>query len=414
MPLTRSSFPRASRSLRRDVFGRFESRIWTITALQLLTSAGFSICIPFLALYLYQERGLPMTLVGIVFLIGGLCSAATQMVSGMLADRFGRRPVMLGSTGIGMLLYAGLAALIGLSAPIWTIIVIFIAGQSVRMTTRPISSAIVVDLAPKDRLTEAYGLLRVGGNLGFAAGPAVGGHLLTFLPYAWLFGVAALTSALAFWLILLFLRESFHGAAEQVDLRSTLSIVHDRIFLMFTGVSFLVFLTMGQLGSTLSVFTVDRLGFSTAQYGLLLSMNGLIVVLLQYPVARGVEQLAKVRGLILGSLLYGLGYLSLGWIGSFSWALVAIAVITAGEIVFSPLALSVVAGLSTQERRGRYMGFIGLSEMIGISTAPLVGGILLDTFPSAPPFIWGVIAFLPFAAAAGFHRWSVTRCASQL
>ncbi len=408
MQLTRNSLLRASRSLRRDFFGRFESRIWIITTLQLLTSTGFSICVPFLALYLYQERGLPMTLVGTVFLIGGLCSAVTQVVGGALADRFGRRPVMLGCTGIGMLLYAGLAVLIGLSAPIWTIIVIFIAGQSVRVTTRPISSAIVVDLAPKDRLTEAYGLLRVGGNLGFAAGPAVGGYLLTFLPYAWLFGVAALTSALAFWLILLSLRESFHGTTEQVNLRVMLSVVNDRIFLMFTGVSLLVFFAFGQLGSTLSIFTVDHIGFSTAQYGFLLSVNGLIVVLLQYPVACGINRLAKSRGLILGSLLYSLGYLALGWFGSFDWILVAIAIITAGEIVFSPLALSVVAELSTRDRRGLYMGFFGLSNMLGVSTGPLVGGILLDTFPTTPPFIWGTIAFLPFAAAVGFYWWSVT------
>lgn len=274
---------------------------------------------------------------------------------------------------------------------------------------RPVYSAIVADLSPKDHLTEAYALLRVGGNAGFAAGPAVGGYLLLFLPYAWLFGVAALTSVLAFCLILFLLRESFHGAAEQVDFRSMFSVATNRIFLIFTGLSLLVFLTMGQMSSTLSIFTVDRMGFSTAQYGFLLTLNGLIVVLFQYPVARGVNRLVQSRGLILGSLLFGLGYLSLGWVGSFNWTLAMMVVITAGEIVFSPLTLSVVAELSPQDWRGRYMGFFGLSQTLGVSLGPLLGGVLLDTFPADPRYIWGTIAFVAFVAAVGFQRWGAAR-----
>jgi len=354
-----------------------------------------------------------MTLVGVMFLIGGLFSAVTQMVAGVLSDRFGRRPLLLWSTGLGTFLFSGLAVLIGISAPVWAIVVVYMAGRSALVTMRPAISAVVADLSPKERLTETYGLLRVGGNVGFAAGPAVGGYLLTFLPYTWLFGVAVLTSALAFLLILLFLQESFHGTAEQVGFRSTLSVATDRAFLMFTGLSLLGFLAMGQLGSTLSVFTVDHIGFSTAQYGLLLSMNGLIVVLFQYPVARWVNRLTRARGLILGSLLYSFGYLSLGWLTSFGWMFGAIVLITAGEIVFFPLTLSVVAELSPQDWLGRYMGFFGLSQTLGMSFGPLLGGILLDAFPTNPWPIWGTIASVMLVAAVGFQWWGVAHQASQ-
>jgi len=125
-----------------------------------------------------------MTLVGMFILIAGLCSAAAQMVGGVLSDRFGRRPLLIGAAGIRVPLYAGMAVLIWFSAPVWAIIVIYIAGQSVGMMVHPVTSAMVADLSPKDRLTETYGLLRVGRNLGWAAGPAVGGYLATFLPRA--------------------------------------------------------------------------------------------------------------------------------------------------------------------------------------------------------------------------------------
>ena len=399
----------AAQWVRRDVLGRYDSGIWTITIIDLVTAAGFSICIPFLSLYLYQERGLPMTLVGTAFLISGLVSAATQMVGGLLSDRFGRKFLMLIAMGMSMLTYSGMVVLIWIAAPVWAILVVYIIGRSLGMTARPAISAMVVDLSEKERMTETFGLLRVGRNLGWAAGPAIGGYLATFLSYAWLFGVAVLMNALAFCIILFFLRESWQRTIERLDFRGLFSVVNNRTFVMFTAFSLLVFLTMAQIGSTLSVFAVDRVGFSTAEYGLLLTTNGLFVVLFQYPVARGIARLDKSHALILGSLLYGFGYLYLGWVASFTWVLVAMVVITMGEITFSPVATSVVGELAPQDQRGRYMGFFGWGETLGMSLAPLAGGILLDVFPANPISVWGPIAVLAFVAAFGFYWWGRVR-----
>jgi MFS family permease len=409
MGLSLMPLSKASAALRHNVIERFDIGIWIATVIRLLTSASFSICLPFLALYLHKERGISMTLVGIAFLVAGICSAATQMVGGMLADRLGRRRLLIGATGMGALLYCCLTLFIGISAPVWSIIVAYVAGRSMLRTIRPVVSAVVADLSPHDRLTESFGLLRVGGNVGFAAGPAVGGYLLTVLPYEWLFGVAALIGLIAFCLVLLFFKESFHGSTERVDLRSTLSVATDRRFLAFTGLSLLVFLHMGQLSSTLSVFTIEKLGFLTSQYGLLLTINGLLIVFFQYPIARGTNHLARYRGLLLGSLLYAIGYLTLGWVQSFNWALATILVVTAGEMVFAPLTLSVVAESSSSDWRGRYMGFFGLSQTLGIALGPLVGGILLDAFPTEPLFVWGIISSTGFLAALGFQKWGVAR-----
>ena len=101
------------RIMKSSIIGRFETEIWIITVARTLTSTGFSICTPFISLYLYQERGISMTVIGLVFLASGLLSAATQFIAGMLIDRFGRRPLFLGATFSSVLLYAGLAVLIG-------------------------------------------------------------------------------------------------------------------------------------------------------------------------------------------------------------------------------------------------------------------------------------------------------------
>ena len=145
MWLTSNVFSRVTQQLRQDVIGRFDSGIWLITAINLLSSIGFSIGLPFLALYLHKERGLTMTLVGTMFLVAGLCAAATQLVGGAPSDRFGRRRVLLGATGISMLLYGRLAVLVGVTAPIWVILVVYIIARSMLAAAMPAFSAIVAD-----------------------------------------------------------------------------------------------------------------------------------------------------------------------------------------------------------------------------------------------------------------------------
>ncbi len=392
-------------TLNQKIFGRFDKGIWTITLIDLISAAGFSTCVPFLSLYLYQERGVAMTLVGTAFLASGLISAVTQMIGGYLSDRYGRKKIILISMSLNILNNIGMIAMIAYSAPVWVILFVYILGRAAGMTSRPALSAMVVDLSRRERLTETYGLLRVGRNLGWAAGPALGGYLATFLSYAWLFGVAVLMNVISLLIILFFLKESWSRMTERIDIRSIFSVAQNKTFVLFTGLCLLVFLCMAHLGSTLSVFTVDRLGFSTAEYGLLLTANGLFVVLFQYPVALVINRFRKSTVLILGSLLYCIGWLYMGWTTGFAWAVTAMIIVTIGEIIFSPVATAVVGELAPQDKRGRYMGFFGWSETLGMSVAPLVGGILLDTFTDSPNLVWVPIAAFGFIAAAGFLWW---------
>jgi MFS family permease len=390
----------------RNIYYRFEPEVWVLTAIQFFTAIGFSICMPFLCLYLYQDRGLSMTMVGMVLLAGGLCSAIVQALGGALSDRFGRRPILLMAALVSIFLYSGLAVLIGISTPVWAIAIVYIAGRSMLITTRPVISAMVADFTSKERLTEAYGVLRIGANIGWAAGPAIGGYLATFLPYGWLFGIAPLACGIVFLIVFFFIHESSRRVSKRVGFRSMLPSADNQAFLVFVVLSLLVFIVTGQMSSTLSIFAVDRVGFSTAQYGLLLTLNGLIVIFFQYPMTLALRRLAKFRALMLGSLLYGLGYLSLGWITQFEWALGAMAIITTGEIIHSPVTLSVIGELSPQDQRGRYMGIFGLSETIGMAMGPLLGGILLDAFPFDLKLVWAPIALIALIAAVGYYWWA--------
>ncbi len=365
--------------------------------------------LPFLSLYLHQQRELPMTVVGAIMMLSAILAPVGRLVGGDLADRVGRRPVLMWAVSSRASLFLLLAALIWQHADVWAIALCYSAVRLSGAFAMPCISAMIADLTPPQQRTEAYGLLRVGSNVGWAAGPALGGFLAVALPYAALFAFSAAASALSFVLTVGLDREPAPVEGVQHGLAGLSATLRDRRFILFVGLSVLVLVVSGQLVSTLSVFTVDRLGLSEARFGGLLTLNGALVVALQYPLARAAARLRKHRALVLGSVLYGLGYLSLGWFHSYGALLGVIAVVTLGEMIFHPTALGVTADMAPPGRRGTYMGAFGLAEAVGWSAGPFLGGVLLDAFPLSPALMWGTITSLAFAAGAGFVLWTRDR-----
>lgn len=392
-------------TLPKTVIDRFPGGIWLITFIGILNAISFSVSLPFLALYLYDDRDVSMSMVGVIMLVSGTIAAVAQLFAGAITDRLGRRPLLIVTISLGIVMYVGMAMLIGISAPVINIILFYIVVRTALMMQRPAIQAIVVDLTPSGRLTETFGLLRIGGNLGWAAGPAIGGVLAGKLTYAWLFGLAGLIGIINLILILFYFRESFSRPSERVSIGSIFTAARDKELLIFTVLCLMVFVVSGQMGSTLSVYIVDRAGFNVSAYGFLLTLNGLLIVAFQYPITLLMGRLAPYFSLILGAFLYGIGFLSLAWVGPYGLALGAMVLITAGEIVFAPTSSAVVGRMASTNWRGRYMGFFGLSETFGMALGPLLGGVLLDVFPRQGLFVWGPQAALAFVAAAWFIRF---------
>jgi len=400
---------RGSWSLLRAELARFDRALWVLVASQLITSAGFSIALPFLSLYLHRDRGLSMTVVGAIALANGVVSAAGRILGGELADRAGRRVTVLHAVGWRVVLFLGLAALVGGDGSIGAIVAVYLAVRITGALAMSAITAMVADVAGHDRRMEAYGLLRVGGNVGWAAGPALGGYLASFLPYWTMFAATSTLTALAFALLGRFAREPSLKSGTPSRGGGLGDVLEDRRFMGFVAISLLVFIVAGQLVSTLSVFTVDRLGFSEAQFGGLLTLNGLLVVALQYPLARKLARFPRRRLLAAGSALYGLGYLVFGVSPAYAALLGAMVIVTCGEMTFAPNTLAVTADLAPAGRRGRYLGAFGLAETLGWSVGAFFGGVLLDAFPRSPLGTWGVIGGLGMVAAVAFSLWDRPR-----
>ena len=366
---------------------------------------GYSISYTYLALYLYQQRNISMTVVGTFILVSGIISGAFQILGGALADRFGHRRMFIIFQTADVLLFGLIAILIGLNTEVWGIFFVSVLASIMGGMSAPAISAMVADVSQKDSLTKSYGLMSIGMNLGWAIGPLAGGLLKSNTSFAWVFGVGALVASLSLFGAPYLPRDSKAKTTELLTKQYLKIFMKDTTLIIFCALCILFFLDIGQWGSTLSVFTVDRIGFSTEQYGLLMSISGILIIIFQYPISSQVERLGTDKALCLGSLLYGVGFLSLSWVKSFVPAIGSITIMVAGEMLFVPTSYSVIGKLSNSEDRAKNMGLLGLCGTIGSSFGPLLGGFLLDRFPTEPFYVWGPIALPAFLAAAGFILW---------
>ncbi|HYR52348.1 MAG TPA: MFS transporter [Candidatus Dormibacteraeota bacterium] len=395
---------------------------------RVLGSTGFSIVIPFLSLYLHGERGVPMSAVGAMFFFAALAGAVGQVVGGELTDRLGRKIVIVGSQLVRAATFLGLGAAVLLHAPVvWFGLLTSLSAFSGRAFEPP-SGAMVADIAQGSARAEYYAVLRIGGNLGWAIGPAIGGFLAA-LSYPTLFVIAALV-LLAAGLFMAFKVEETrpHRLAHSLEPQESTTLLpgstgtaplakfgfeelgqalRDGTFVRYCVVSLVLFTVMSQLISTLSVYAVTWVGITKLQLGALYALNGLMVVFLQFPVVRALASYRMTTALVLGSILYGAGYAMMGIGRDFALLALAMFVVTMGEIVTTPASMNLVANFSTTELRGRYMGVYGLFNSFGWSIGPLIGGVLLDLASKRPMLLWGPIGGLAILAAVGF--WDLRR-----
>ena len=402
-----------------DLLKRYDRRLWVLVAARLIVAAGFGAAMPFVSLYLYRELGVPMTVVGTIMLISAVISSVGRIIGGELADRIGRKPLITVTMAIRTILFLIMAYVIHVRAPLLVVASAFLAVRFAGAMIQPGISAMVADVVDPERRVEAFGVLRIGTNAGWAAGPALGGFLLT-ISYSSLFLLTAATSLIGFVLIVLFTTESIRvREQERFELRSVLAAGRDRRFLVFCTFSVMLFLVMGQFASTLSVFSTEFIGISEVQLGFLYTLNGVIVVLFQWPASLLAGKMGARRALVLGCLVYALGYFSIAIVPSFGWLMGSMILITLGEIVFSPSAMTSVADMAPEGKMGRYMGFFGLTEALGWSSGPFIGGLLLDAYATQPLILWGTIAGIGVAAGLGFRakswwKWQRTDSPDQV
>lgn len=378
---------------------------WLLVAAEAAMTAGYAVSFPFLAIYLSSQRGVSMAWVG-AFLAGSLVVAsAAQFIGGEISDAIGRRRVMVFSLALRSVLIAVIAAIIHTGAGLWAVFVVHPLGMFVASFFHPAAKSWVADFVGPTRRLKAYGLLRMGNNAGWALGPALGGFLAEG-SFALLFFVTAGIYAVCTVIVALSIKD-VPGAASGMFSAPRLSdgaaTLNNRLFLRFCVFTFTICAVMSQLVVASSLYSKEYLGFSEKQIGLLFSINGLLVVALQYFVTWVLQARRLTTGLAAGAVLYGAGYLMFGFAPAFWAAGVAMVVVTLGEMAVSPGLQAMGANMAPPGEKGRYLGVQGVFQQVGSSAGIFIGsnaiGLISPVFQQGP---WFIVAFGAVVSAVGF------------
>lgn len=388
-------------------YHEYPKRFWAMAAARFVDGIGATLIFPFFALYITQKFGVGMTQAGILIGVFSFSGLIGNMLGGALADRFGRRFMVLfglvisavSSVTMGLAndlaLFYGLAVLVGLLSDI--------AG--------PAWQAMAADILPEKQRSEGFGVLRVVSNLAWIIGPSIGG-LMASRSYLLLFILDAVASVITAILIYRLIAETRPQAAlsetgESAPSESLLQtfrgygkVLSDRIYMIYVVVSMLMLVVYLQMYNALSVYLRDVHGIDPQRYGFILSTSAITVILFQFWVTRRIKDRPPMLMLALGAAFYMVGFSMYGFVSAYALFLLAMVLITIGEMITLPVGQALAANFAPEDMRGRYMAIFGMSWAIPSTVGPTLAGLILDNFN--PNYLWYASGVLCLLAVLGF------------
>lgn len=373
---------------------RFTRNVKIISATRVLSSTGFSATVPFLALYLAVERSTPLELVGVMYLLQAVAGLASQVTSGFVSDHIGaKKTYLLGNAfATGAALY--MAAVVALNVNPILIILTYPVFSLFRGFTIPAGAALIAD--EKTDMVTNFSLLTMAANFGFSLGPALGGFLVSFTGYAFLFVFSAVMSLTSLAASLTLSEGTYHLAKEKAAARPDLSTM------FFVLLAFLGYVVIGQDIEPFALYAGKFAGVSNLDIGYLFSFSGLLIVALQIPLMRLFGSVRRHRLIVASASLsltsFALLYVSRTLPGFFA----SMAVLTLAEIMFVVPSQIWITEKAPESRKGAYQGYYGAARSAGRSSAAWLGSTVQGIFYQEPEESWVVMGALALAMGAGF------------
>lgn len=386
----------------KKLFNDYPPAFWTYNLVVFIDRLGGFMLYPFFALYLTKKFDIGMSTVGLLFAVFSISGLVGSALGGALADRVGRKGVIVAS-----LLLSSLSALgMGFAPSIAVFVAVSVIVGTLSSIGGPAEEAVVADLLPPEKRAEGYGIIRMVFNIAVIIAPPIAG-LLVAKSYLTLFIVDAIISLIAAAIVLIALPETkpeAHAEAKPESMRQTFAgysrVLKDTPFVLFIGVTILMTLVYMNMNTTLGVFLRDHRGLQTVAYGSLLSINAILVVALQFWITHKLEKYKPMLMMAVGTFLYAIGFTMYGFVTGFAFFVAAMVIITIGEMVIAPFAQSVVANFAPEDMRGRYMAVSGLTWGIAFTVGPYLAGLILDG--PDPHMLWYISGFIGLLATLGF------------
>lgn len=339
-------------------FEGLSREVWWLSLITLINRAG-TMVIPFLSLYLTQNLGFTFSDVGLIMVFFGLGSVAGSKLGGYLTDKIGYYKVMMTSLFLTGVLFVLLQFITTLNAFCTSIFILMMVAD----TFRPAMFVALSSYSKPENKTRSVTLIRLAINLGFSAGPAIGGLIITTMGYQGLFWVDGITCILATVLLINVLNPKKARVIDEIKVENPVSVYSDKpywIFLVAMALFGVVFL---QYFSTIPLYYKKAHHLSELEIGLLLGANGFIIFLLEMPLVKWLEdsRQTKITLMLIGGILVTMSFIVLNmtsWIGIL---IIGMFFMTIGEMIMFPFSNAYAMERAKKGNQGQYMSWYSIS-----------------------------------------------------
>lgn len=375
-----------------NTFKGLSKEVWWLALITFINRSGTMI-IPFLSLYLREDMGISQSNVGWVMTSFGIGSVVGVWIGGKLTDSIGYYKVMVRSlffTGLLFIALQYVRTFMGFCLCIFFVIMI-------ADIFRPAMFVAMSVYSKQENKTRSVTLIRLAINLGFSAGPVLGGLIITYIGYSGLFWVDGITCILATLLLVKVLNPKKTKPIDEVINKNPKSVYKDKPYwIFFIAMVFFAFIFM-QYFSTMPLYYKDVHALTELKTALLLGLNGFLIFISEMPLIAWLEtkNYTKIGMTIFGILLTVLSFVVLNissWIGILSFG---IFLMTVGEMVGFPMSNAFAMHRSKRGKQGEYLAMYVMS----FSVAGIFGhnaGLQISAFYGYD-FTWYVMTGLGIA-----------------
>lgn len=362
----------------KSYYVQFHPIVWVLLSGTVLARGSAFATLPFLAIYLSRNLDLHPVLIGITIGISPLSGVVGGFLGGHLSDRFGRKPVMIGSLFSMSLVYFGFMIA---ETPGWFIVLNALNGLSGSFF-EPTGQALIADLTEKSKRMRAFSLRYTAINIGASVGPLLGAYLAVVSAKS-AFMVTGIMYFIYVLILALMMKKYNLGnpaseTASKVTIASSLKIIgKDKALRYLILGTIIINFGYSQMESNVPQYLESTIANGVFVYSVMLSINAVMVVLLQMPISHFAERFKTMQVMMAGALFLSVGMLAFGFVTGWYTGILAIIFITIGEILIFPSSSYLVDQLATDELRGTYFGAAQFRR-IGHFLGPIAGGYLLN------------------------------------
>ena len=375
----------------------------------LMNAFGNGLVVPFLLIYLHNERGIGLGVAGLVLATNAAVSLVAGPVGGALVDRVGGKAMLTAALAFLTLGFVGYAFV---ESPLHGFLASAVTGIGNGLFW-PAQSTLLAGLATRAQRSATFAMQRVVMNLGIGLGGVAGGFIASE-SFRALFVLDALTFVAYAAVLTVFVHDPARREAreEREERGGTYrTVFRHKVFMALMAANALyIGAGIAQL-EILPAFAKNEAGVSERGIGWLFFINTIVIVFLQLPTTRLAEGRRRVPLLaVLGAvsaaawLLVPASSLWLSGMGAFALLAVAVSVFAIGECLHGAVQPTLVVDLADPRLLGRYMAISALSWQVGFMVGPAVGGALLAASPTGLWLTMATVLLLTGLATLALER----------